>query len=107
MIWPFSGVPDNREDDTVIEKHGAEALYSAVKSLMHATQTEDKVAQQDVAHRMIQIAKDWTICRWSESTLANAKILVQMTKQNACLIDLDWTDDKQAQLKTLMKRHTA
>jgi len=38
-----------------MEKNGAVALYSAVKGLMHAIQTADENAQQDVAHRMIQI----------------------------------------------------
>jgi len=51
----FSGVPEDPEDDTVMEKHGAEALYSAVKSLMHAIRTKDEEAQQDAAHRMIEI----------------------------------------------------
>jgi hypothetical protein len=36
MIWLFSGALDNPEDDTVMEKHGAEALYLTAKSLMHA-----------------------------------------------------------------------
>jgi len=76
MMWLFSGAPEDSEDDTVMEKHGAEALYSAVKSLMHAIQTKDEEAQQDVVHRMIQIAKPWTI-RWrSESKLANRTPLV-------------------------------
>ena len=35
-MWLFSGAPEDAEDDTVMEKHGAEALYSAVKSLTHA-----------------------------------------------------------------------
>jgi hypothetical protein len=30
MMWLFSGAPEDPEDDTVIEKHGGEALYSAV-----------------------------------------------------------------------------
>jgi hypothetical protein len=47
----------------VMEKHCTNALYSAVKSLMHAIRTEDQDAQQDVAHWMIQIAKPWTIRR--------------------------------------------
>jgi hypothetical protein len=50
-----------------MEKHGADALYYAVKSLMHVIWTDDQEAQQDVAHRMIQIATRWTIRRWSES----------------------------------------
>jgi hypothetical protein len=40
----FSGATEDSEDDTVMEKHGAEALYSAVKSLMHAIRTKDKEA---------------------------------------------------------------
>jgi hypothetical protein len=56
-VWLFSGAPDNPEDDTVMGKHGAETLYSALKSLMHAVRTEDKEAQQDAAHWMIQNAK--------------------------------------------------
>jgi len=106
-MWLFSGAPDNPEDDTVMEKHGAEALNSTVKSLMHAIWTENKEAQQDAAHRMIQIAKPWTIRRWSESKLANGKPLVRMPKENAHLIDLKWTEDEQAKLKTLVERHTS
>jgi len=56
-MWLFLGTPDDPEDDTVMEQHGADELYSAVKSLMHAIQTEDKEAQQDAAHRIIRIAK--------------------------------------------------
>jgi hypothetical protein len=41
-MWLFSSAPDNPEDDMVIENHGADALYSAVKSLMHAIQTKNK-----------------------------------------------------------------
>jgi len=92
-MWLFPGPPDDREDETVKEKHGADALYSAVKSLMHAIRTEDEEAQQDAAHRMIQIAKPWTIRRWSESKLANGKPLVRILKENAHLIDLEWTED--------------
>jgi len=57
MMWLFSGAPEDPENDTVMEKRGAEALYSAVQSLMHAIWTKDKEAQQDAAHRMIQFAK--------------------------------------------------
>jgi len=62
-MWLFSGAPDDPEDEIVKKKHGADALYSAVKSVMHAIQTEDNEAQQDAGHRMIQIAKPWTIRR--------------------------------------------
>jgi len=40
-IWLFSGTPEDAEDETVMEMHGANALYSAVKSLMHAIRTQD------------------------------------------------------------------
>jgi hypothetical protein len=43
-MWLCSGAPEDPEDDTVMEKHGAEALYSAVRSLMHAIRTKDKEA---------------------------------------------------------------
>jgi hypothetical protein len=56
-MWLFSGAPEDPEDESLMEMHGAEALHSAVKSLMHAMQTEDQDAQQDVAHWMIEIAK--------------------------------------------------
>jgi hypothetical protein len=63
MMWLFSDWPDDPEDETVIEKHGTNALYSAVKGLMNAIRTELEDAQQDPAHWMIQIAKPWTIRR--------------------------------------------
>jgi len=106
MMWLFSGAPDDPEDDTVMEKHGAEALYLAVKSLMHAIRTENEEARQDAAHRMIQIANPWTIMRWSEWKLADGKPLVRIPKENAPLIDLEWTEDEQAKLKTLVERYT-
>jgi hypothetical protein len=40
-----------------MEKHGAEELYSAVTSFMHAIWNIDKKTKPDVAHRMIRIAK--------------------------------------------------
>jgi len=80
-MWLFSSEPDDQEDDTVMEKDGAEALYSAVKSLMNAIQTKDKETQQDAAHRMIQIAKLWTIRRWSESKLANGNHLFRYCRR--------------------------
>jgi len=52
MMWLCSGAPDDPEDDTVMAKPGAEALYSTVKSLMHPIRTEDEDVQQDAAHRM-------------------------------------------------------
>jgi hypothetical protein len=53
-----------------MEKNLAEAFNSAVESLMHAIRTENEHAQQDVPHRMIPIARPWTIRRWSQSKLA-------------------------------------
>jgi len=105
-MWLFSGAPEDPEDETVMEMHGADALYSAVKSLMHAIRTEDEEAQQDAAHRMIKIAKPWIIRRWSEWKLANGKPLVRIPKENAHLVDLEWTEEEQAKLKTLVERYT-
>jgi hypothetical protein len=90
-----------------MDQYGADALYSAVKSLMHAIWTEDEEAQHDAAHRMIQIAKPWTIRRWSESKLATGKPLVRIPKENAPLVDLEWTEDEQAKLKALVERYTS
>jgi len=39
-MWLFPGVPDDPENETVMEIHIAKALCSAVKSLMHAIWTE-------------------------------------------------------------------
>jgi len=106
MMWLFSGAPEDPEDETVMEKHGADTLYSTVKSLMHAIHTADEEGQQHAAHRMIQIAKPWMIRRWSDSKLANGKPLVWIPKENAHLVDLKWTEDDQAKLKTLVNRYT-
>jgi len=102
-----SGAPEDPEDDTVMEKHGAEASYSTGKSLMHAIQTTDEEAQQDAAHRMILIAKPWTIRLWPESNLANGNPLIRIAKENAHLIDLTWTEEEQAHLKTQVERYTS
>jgi hypothetical protein len=45
-------MPEDPENETLIEKHGGKKLHSAVKSLMHAIWTADQVAQQDRAHRI-------------------------------------------------------
>jgi len=74
---------------------------------MQVIRTEDRDAQQDAAHWMIQIAKPWTIRRWSESKLANRKPLVRILKENAHLVDLESTEDEQAKLKTLVERYTS
>jgi hypothetical protein len=66
----FPGAPENPEDDTVMEKHGAEELHSAVKSSIYAIYTKDTEYQHYLAHRMIQTAKPLTIRWWSVSTLA-------------------------------------
>jgi hypothetical protein len=39
-MWLFSGAPEDPEDETVMEVHGADAQNSAVKSLMHTIRTE-------------------------------------------------------------------
>jgi hypothetical protein len=61
MMWLFSGALDDPEDETVMETPRADALLSAVKSLMRAIQTEYQEAQQHVEHRMINITQPWTI----------------------------------------------
>jgi len=44
-MWLFSGAPEDPENESVMEMHGADALYSAVMSLMHAIRTEDQDTQ--------------------------------------------------------------
>jgi len=74
---------------------------------MHAIWTKDKEAQHDAAHWMIQIAEPWMIRQSSESKLANGKPLIRIPKDNAHLIDLKWTEEEQAQLKTLVEKYTS
>jgi hypothetical protein len=107
MMWLFSGVPENPEGETLMEMHGTDALYSAVKRLMHAIRPADEEAQQDAAHRMIQIAKPWTIQTWSESKLAKEKPVVPIPKEHTHLVDLEWSEDEQAPLKTLLERDSS
>ena len=45
MMWLCSGAPEDPQDSTVMQKHGAETLYTAVKSLMHVIRTKDEDAQ--------------------------------------------------------------
>jgi len=106
-MWLFSGAPEDPENDTVMEKHCTEALYSTLKNLMHAIGTEIIHTQLDTAHRMIIIAMPWTIRRRSNSKLANGKPLVLISKENAHLVDLEWSEVAQATLKTLVERYTS
>ena len=71
-----------------------------------AIRTKEEEAQQDVVHRKIQIAKPWMIRWWSESKLANGKPPVLIPKANAHQIDLEWTEEEQAHLKTQVERYT-
>jgi hypothetical protein len=87
-------VPDDPEDDTVMEKHGGQALYSAVKSVMQAIRTENEESRQDVLHWVIQIGMPSMIRRWSESKLANRKSLILVETENSHLIDLERTEDE-------------
>jgi hypothetical protein len=103
----FSGESEDPADDTVMEQQGADAFYSAVDSLMHTIRTEDEEAQPDAAQWMNQIAQPWMIKRWSESKIANGKPLVQIAKANAHLMDLEWTEDTQAQLEALVERFSS
>jgi len=107
MMWLFSGTPDDPEDDTWMKTHCAEALYTAVKSVMYAMQTADDKAQQAEARRLIQIAMPWTIRRWSESKLANGKPPIQIPMENTHLIDLQWTADGPVRLKNFVERYTS
>jgi hypothetical protein len=56
---------------------------------------------------MTQIAKPCRIRRWSELKPSNWKPLVSILEGNAHLVDLEWTEDKHAKLKTLVKRYTS
>jgi len=106
-MWLFSCAPEDPEDETVVEMHGADALYSPVKSLRHAIRPQDQDAQQDASHCMIQMVKLWTIRRWSESTLANGKPLVWILKENAHSVEREWNEHEQAKLKALVERYTS
>jgi len=57
-------MPEDPENNTVKAKYGTEALYSAVKSLMHAILTEDHDAQPHAAHQVIHIEMHRIIRRW-------------------------------------------
>ena len=95
MMWLFSGTPEDPEDDTAMEMHGADALYSAVKSLMHAIRTDNKHPQQDAVYRMIQIAKPSTMRRWSESKLPEWETTCSDTEVE-CTPCWSWTDWRRA-----------
>jgi len=106
-MWLFAAAPEDPKDDTAMEKHGAEALYSAVKSLMHAIWTEEEEAQKDAAHQMIQSTQPLTIRQWSQSKLANGIPLIRPPKEDAHLIDLEWIEEEQAHRKTLVERYSS
>jgi hypothetical protein len=94
-MWLFASAPEYAENKAVMEKHGAEALYSTVKSLMYDFQTEDHDPQQDAVRWIIENAKLWIMKRWSESQLTNGKLLVWIVTENAHLVDLDQTKEEQ------------
>jgi hypothetical protein len=105
MMKLFSGAPDNPEDYTVMEEHAAEALYSTVKSLMHAICSEAEEALHDAALWHIQIAKPGAISRWSALILAHGKPPVWILNKNAHLIDIGWSVEMQMKMLTLVERY--
>lgn len=107
MISLFSGLPENEEDDAVMEMHCTEALNLAVKNSIPAIGTEDEDGQQGAALWMIQIAKLWIIGLWAESTLDNQTPLIWTLKVYAHLIDLEWIQKEQTKLNILLERFTS
>ena len=107
IIRLFANAPENPPEDSAVEKHGADALYSGVKCSMDAICTADNAGHLDVVHRIIQIAKLWMIRQWLDSRLANGKPLVWIPKENAHLMHLEWTEDKHANLKALVESYTS
>jgi hypothetical protein len=49
-MWLISGATEDPEDNAVIEKHSANAVHSAVTSLMNGICTEHEDSQQESAH---------------------------------------------------------
>lgn len=80
-------MPEDPEDNSVMEKHGAETLYSTEKSVMHAIHTADKDAEHVVAHWMIHPPKARMLKRQLQSKPANAKPLIPIPKGNVHFID--------------------
>jgi len=95
MMWLFSDMADNSENDTAMEKNGAEVSHSAVKRVMHGIRTDHIEAQQDAAHQMLQIAKPSTIKRWLELKLDNGNWLIWILNKIAHLINPQWTEVQQ------------
>ena len=88
-MWLVSGTHDDPEDDKLMDKDSADALYSAVKSMMYAIRTEVHDAQLEAAHRMIHNAKPRMFRRPSESKLGNDEALVRILKDNPHHVDLE------------------
>jgi hypothetical protein len=101
-LWVLSDATEDQEGKSVTEIHSADALNSAVLSVMDAMRTEDQDAQQDAAHRMRQIAKPWTIRSWSQPKITNGKPLGRKASQIPHIVDHEWIQDAQAKLKTLV-----
>jgi len=105
-MWLFKYAPEDPEHHTVIHKHGAEALYSTLKSFMHGIWTQYKEAEPDVAHPMIQIGNHWAIRWWLESRHLDGIPVNPIPMVNAHLIDPEWTEDVQTKLNTIVESRT-
>jgi len=105
-MWHSAGVSEHLNDNIMIEKYNAEVLNFALKRVMHAIQTQQNKAQQDVVHCMIHITKLWTIRKWSKSKTTIEKPSLWLWIDNADLIDLKQTEEDQAQWMTLGERYT-
>lgn len=105
-VWLFAGAPEDLVDNMAMEKHSAKELNCVLTCLIHAIQTKHNEAQNNVAHWMIHIAKPWAIRRWSEFNLVNGILYVQIPQENQHLVDLEWTQNQQAELKTFPHWYT-
>jgi len=74
---------------------------------MHAIRTKDEEAQQHAVHWMNHSSTVCTIKRGSELQLTDGTPLVWKPKKNSLLIDLEWTEEEQAHLKTRVEKFTS
>lgn len=76
-----SAAPDGPNDDSIIQYNADKVLYSSANSGMHAICIEDNEAQQDAAHRIINIEHPSTIRRWSEVKVIQGITVVRIPKE--------------------------
>ena len=98
-------IPHEVEVAESVSRHGPVALGKAVANVQRAvSKALPPDEQQAAAAEMIEVARPWTIRRWTESKLESGAPLVPIPAEIVHQVPLEWTPEEQERLAGVVKR---